>query len=371
MADPLRIHVIVIDALDECGLPDEQRILAKRMLSLVSDVPWIKVVVTSRPEPEIRDVLDNRCVATDINQEEDTAADIELFIRTKLVKLKLTVFDDKVNELVARASGLFIWCSTLFKYLSQSRNPRRDMHNFLSGSTEQNPLTQLYILYDQILSSAVDMGHQEDVDVLQAVLGIIYVCSSNKPLSANAIAGFLQHNPRFLYEDVESVSGLTRKLHAVLYEESNGCGALRVYHPSFLDYLERKLTQKDGFIMSLSAVHELMASGCLAIMQKELMFNICCLEDSYRLNKDVQDLEERIAKHISEALRYGCLSWFAHVSKCDLRTVHDELFGTISSLVTSPKILYWLEVLSLLDEWANAVTILRKCCAFFEVRHPT
>lgn len=239
------------------------------------------------------------------------------------------------------------------------------MHNFLSGSTEQNPLMQLYILYDQILSSAVDMGHQEDEGVLQAVLGIIYVCSRNRPLPARAIACFLQHNPRFIYEDVESVSALMRALHAVLYEESNG--TLRVYHPSFLDYLKRKLTQKDGFIMSLSDAHELMSTGCLAIMHKELTFNICCFEDSYRLNKDVQDLEERIAKHISEVLQYGCLFWFSHISECDLRTGKGEAIRTISSLVTSPKILHWLEVLSLLDASVDAVTILRKGCVFFKV----
>lgn len=290
-------------------------------------------------------------------------ADIELFILKKLKDLELAIFNDKVDDLVARSSGLFIWCSTLFKYLARSRNPRRDMRGFLSGSTERNSLMQLYDLYDQILSSAVDMGHPEDKGILQTILGIIYVCSGNRPLSAEAIACFLRHDPRFNDEDQVSVSSLTRALHGVLYEDSNGYRALRVYHPSFLDYLKRKLTKNEGFIMNLSAVHELMATGCLVIMQEELKFNICCLEDSRRLNKDIPDLSKRIQEHISEVLQYSSLFWLDHVSRCGSKRV----IRSVSAIIVSPSILHWLEVLSWLDALTEGVDILHRGSIFLKV----
>ena len=47
-----RSHVLVIDALDECGTPSERRELVKQLFEMAKFVPWIKILVTSRPEPD-------------------------------------------------------------------------------------------------------------------------------------------------------------------------------------------------------------------------------------------------------------------------------------------------------------------------------
>ena len=80
---PPRIHIVVIDALDECGAPKEQAILARCLLTLSTTTPWIKVLVTSRKEPAIEKVFssDGRTHCIDIYLEEQTNKDIRRYIQ--------------------------------------------------------------------------------------------------------------------------------------------------------------------------------------------------------------------------------------------------------------------------------------------------
>lgn len=52
-AFPAAVHVVVIDALDECCSPAELEQLAKLLFSLANSVPWLQVFVTSGPVPDI------------------------------------------------------------------------------------------------------------------------------------------------------------------------------------------------------------------------------------------------------------------------------------------------------------------------------
>ena len=52
-AFPAAVHVVVIDALDECCSPAELEQLAKLLFSLANSVPWLQVFVTSAPVPDI------------------------------------------------------------------------------------------------------------------------------------------------------------------------------------------------------------------------------------------------------------------------------------------------------------------------------
>lgn len=362
VAQPSRPLLLVIDGLDACCHPPYLHEPAVCILELAEAVPWIKLLVTSIHEPEqyITRTLskDDTCVI-DINEEEEATRDNKLFIRTRLAKLNLATHFDRVHGLVQLARGQFFLCRTIFKYLQTSRNPRRDLENLLTEMAGQAEEEQLYHLYDCILDHAA----QNDKYTQHVVLGIIYVSSANCPLSAEAISSFLQHDRHTVYEDSHSILSLTQKLHAVLSEQTDPRVPFRVRHPSFLSYLCKKLDS--GFFVKLSEIHELMATGCLKTLHRELRFNICSLEDSYRLNKDVPDLSKRIQEHISEVLQYSSLFWFDHVSLCDSTRIISS--ASVTSLVTSPKILHWLEVLSWLDALAEGVAILRRGSIFFKV----
>jgi hypothetical protein len=372
----VRPHVIVIDALDECGTPEEQRRLAESILSLVQAAPWIKVFVTSRPEEEIRRALTSlasSCTSSDIKDEAQTNEDIRLFIQarmgrlTELTNIPLNLDPLEIDQLVQQAAGLFIWASTLFKYLELSGNPEDDLRTFLSGEARQQPLQNLYDLYELILTSAVSHDRSKDVVVLHAILGAIFVTSGNRPLSVGALSRFLRVDSDFKHESGATVRNRIRGLHAVLYEDHSAGmrGAVRAYHPSFLDFLQKKLASSLQF--SLAQVHRLMFNGCMRTMDTELKFNICQLQDASLLNKDVPDLDDRISSSISKALQYSSLFWFAHLSDSGLK--HDgQAISSVSALLGTEKFVFWLEVLSLLGAVGRGCSILHECAVFMKVR---
>ena len=78
-------------------------------------------------------------------------------------------------------------------------------------------------------------------------------------------------------------------------------------------------------------------------MKKQLRFNICDLETSYKFNRNVPDLEKRVKERIHPGLVYACRYWASH-----LRDVpySDELLSELENFAYN-QLLYWLEVLSL------------------------
>jgi hypothetical protein len=372
----VRSHVIIIDALDECGTPEDQGRLAESILSLVRAAPWIKVFVTSRSEEKIRRALTSlasSCISSDIKDEAQTNADIRLFIQarmgrlTELTDIPLNLDTSEIDQLVQQATGLFIWASTLFKYLELSGNPEDDLRTFLSGEARQQPLQNLYDLYELILKSAVSHDRSKDVTVLHAILGAVFVTAGNLPLSVEALSRLLRVDEDFKHESGVTVRNRIRALHAVVYEDHSAGmrGAVRAYHPSFLDFLERKLASGPQF--SLAQVHRLMFNGCMQTMDTELKFNICQLQDASLLNKDVPDLDNRISSSISETLQYSSLFWFAHFSNSGLKH-NGQAISSVSALLSTEKFVFWLEVLSLLGAVGRGCTILHECAMFLKVR---
>ena len=364
---PPRIHIIIIDALDECGAPKEQAILANYLLALSTAMPWIKVLVTSRKEPAIKKVFssDGRTHCIDINLEEQTNEDICRYVMDKSKTLELSLSTIQAEALVKQATGLFIWCSTLFKYLERSDNPIYDLNRFISGADAREPLEQLYALYDNVVMSAAE-GTSRDLQ--QAILGIIFVSAGNRPLSARAISVLLTSQSIYERGSEDAVRRVTQRFHAVLYESgASSGGAIRAYHPSFYDYIQGKL-EAGSFTIGLAGTHQLMFKGSLETMHRGLKFNICELEDSYRKNKDVPDLAIRISNFIPEALQYSSLFWFSHLSQSNLAPGSEEVTSEVSRLFGSLKALFWLEVLSLLGAIGHGIGLLRECAAFFAVR---
>ncbi|TFK66216.1 WD40 repeat-like protein [Pluteus cervinus] len=371
---PPRAHVIVIDALDECGKPNDQRQLSRYLLSLAGLVPWIKVFITSRPEPTITNILRPAlsCESRDINAEEYTTSDIRLYIQTKLESMaemdEISPFnDDDINRLVDQAAGLFIWCATLFKYIANSWDKEGDLRQFLSGVAKTEPLQQLYALYDKVLDGAVDPEHrQKQTRLLRVILGLILITADNKPLSANALYVFLQSDTQYAVQNARLVRTATRSLHAVLYEDNASGDAIRVYHPSFLDFLRDRIESGVAGWVSIDQLQCLAFKSCFLTLNEELKFNICCLESSSSFNKNIQSLPETIAVHVSESLQYSSLFWFSHLKGITLKDDDEEVKASVSGFLKSTKVFFWLEVLSLLDVIGRGIVMLRESSEFFK-----
>lgn len=120
------------------------------------------------------------------------------------------------------------------------------------------------------------------------------------------------------------------------------------------------------FAVGEKEAHMRVFDGCFAILERDLRFNICELDDSFQLNKDVPGLPARITKHISESLQYAVVFWLSHleVSDVDVKKSAEKVLG----LLNSRKTLFWVEALSLMDVVDRGVMILQDCARFFAVR---
>ena len=204
---------------------------------------------------------------------------------------------------------------------------------------------------------------------MHAILGIVYV--ANRPLSVEAIGDFLTKNGEDREKKRKWVRSVIDTLHAVLYKDPSMSHAVRACHPSFLDYLagmlENGKLNSSERTLSIDYLHQLLFEASLATMHRELKFNICGLEDSYQLNEDVPDIAIRISNSIPESLQYGSLYWSTHLSQSSLPSKREDIRSTVSCLLTTPKALFWLEVLSFLSEFDRGITLLRECATFFVV----
>ncbi|KAH6974465.1 hypothetical protein BKA56DRAFT_591345 [Ilyonectria sp. MPI-CAGE-AT-0026] len=109
---------LVIDGLDE--MPDRWSILD--FLENLSEIDGdFKVLVASRAEMDLENAFSFYCTIT--VTPDDITPDIERFVRAQFTKRRFrgTQVDDIVQELVARADGMFLWVVCQVDYLSSIR----------------------------------------------------------------------------------------------------------------------------------------------------------------------------------------------------------------------------------------------------------
>ena len=104
------------------------------------------------------------------------------------------------------------------------------------------------------------------------------------------------------------------------------------------------------FHVDLHLAHGQLTHSCVGLMLGKLEFNICKLESSYLANKDVKDLDMRIAKHLPPVLSYACRLWDNHLGHLDFEA---DLFDKLQTFFKK-KFLFWLEALSLMGDMGLA-----------------
>ena len=99
-------------------------------------------------------------------------------------------------------------------------------------------------------------------------------------------------------------------------------------------------------------------------MNRELERNMCKLPDGVT-NSDVIDLKERTEEHIGQALKYACKSWHKHL----VDTIPADVAPVLHEFMEK-KVLFWLEVLSVLGVAREAVDALEATtrCEWPDVR---
>ncbi|CCA77095.1 hypothetical protein PIIN_11080 [Serendipita indica DSM 11827] len=142
--------------------------------------------------------------------------------------------------------------------------------------------------------------------------------------------------------------------------------SIQFRHPTIVEYLRRRCIApttdtSDRIHIKMAHAHSQAASWCLHCLNSPvegLKFNICQIESSFYLNRQIPDLEARVASFISRRLRYASLHWPFHVSAMDDSSGH-KLQSELAHIVKSPFAFYWMEILSMTGGVMRAISGLR------------
>ncbi|QRV96561.1 hypothetical protein RhiJN_24579 [Ceratobasidium sp. AG-Ba] len=332
--------VIVLDALDECGDTTTRRQLLLCLQNISQLAPFLRVIITSRPDEDIRayfkEAESDWYLEFDLLQY-DASADIRLFVEKTLGQITIKGWPpDAVDRVTILAGGLFIWARTACTHIVAGLDkPKR-----LRTLTERSRLGAIDMLYETILTTGETIGDEEDMKELRRCLGAIVVTSMRSALSVAGLAAVMGED---LSQEV--IQGVVNRLAAVLYIDDALDGAIRISHPSFMEYLIDS-TRSGGLCVNIDEQNMILAERCLDVMISGLRFNICGLETSHRLNRDVPELETRVQLAIGPGLNYGCIYWSSHLTGVSASTVK----SLVDKFLHGLELMYWLEALSLLGK---------------------
>ncbi|QRW07602.1 Vegetative incompatibility protein HET-E-1 [Ceratobasidium sp. AG-Ba] len=203
-------------------------------------------------------------------------------------------------------------------------------------------------LYTTILHSPFSERSFTENDKMRMEMILRTVVCAKEPLSLAAIASMTGLD----------LDGVVRpKLRPFLsLLHISGTGIVTTLHKSFHDYLLD--TNRSGdFYCDPGSHHNQMAVMCFdEIDRPNPPFNICGLESSYLLDKQVPDLDIRINQSISEGLHYACRYWGDHLV---LATVSGDSINRLDHFVHN-RFFLWMEVLNLKQSILHGIRTLHK-----------
>jgi hypothetical protein len=354
--------VIVLDALDECDKENgrEGGDLIPVLLHSLEKLPFcIKIFVTSRPEPSIKNMFSRADITSstiglalhrDIEQS-IVHEDIERYLRYEFDKLahersvrRPFPSDADFQTLVDRAGNLFIYVRTIVMYVSSDvEDPIDQLADVLRAdeSRASKQFADLDVLYTQILIKASDVIGRDAAAQrqLRDVLASLVLVQEDLAVTALAVLTSIEER---------QCKMILRCLSSVLLYEHASHEPVRLIHPSFPDFLthDDRCTDTRYFI-SGAEHHSLLALQCLQIMNTDLRRNICDLRDPFQSNSDIPDLNQRLDRSASAQLRYACRYWHVHVQSAGC--FHPGLIVVLDTFCTK-HLLHWLELLSLIGE---------------------
>ncbi|KIN92861.1 hypothetical protein M404DRAFT_655279, partial [Pisolithus tinctorius Marx 270] len=346
--------VIVVDALDESGPERSRRDLVSVLASArAADLPRnVRILVTSRLFPDIEHALGAarhvRAASLDDVPAASEENDIRLYILKRLGHLR-DVGPTEVFRIAQNAEGLFEWARLACEFVSLGRTVK----NGLVKERIDNIMLlrsggQLDALYRAILKDAIP----NDRIALTRFRSVMQqIVSTVEPLSIDALSKMRSHFPA--NEDRYDVVAILESMAPLMSGITNRSSPVQPFHASFYDFLMDRSRSGVYFIDTSDAKD--LAFATLQILCSDLQFNICRLESSYLANAEVSDLQKRIDENIPHHLSYCSRFWAQHLQK----TAFDlELALLVNSIVGSEKILFWLEIISLLEVVGKGLDVL-------------
>jgi hypothetical protein len=354
---PKKSLVFVIDALDECGSTQSRPGILKALTDATAHAPWLKVIITSREEVDIRLFFDSPTQSShlryDLTVDKETTSDLQLFAEYRFNSLASSgclqsPWPDRLllDRVTSRAGGLFIFIETLALALEHCYEPTKLLRESLQDSS--NPgLTSLYGLYSSIARARRVQRNAE----FRRMIGVLLTTAPYRSLSEETIAELAGVRPDVVKMWVE-------ELGSMFYRDEGTSGGIRVRHLSISDFFLSDDCQGE-YQVNLRATNVDLSIACLEKMIEQLRFNICGFEDSRLANADVNGLAWRIKENISDALQYSSLYWSNHLCFTP-DTGERRVWDKLKKFFEGPYALFWVETLSIMGMLPIGVANLRE-----------
>jgi hypothetical protein len=355
--------LIVLDALDECQ-KDSNHInggdLIPILLAGLKDIPFVKVFLTSRPEPSIermfkRKDLQGATFTLALHRDIEKGmvrADIARYLDHELSKLRdaipnIPVFPTEADMqlLLERTDTLFIYARTVVEYVSHPvGRPDRRLAALLYTKPAQSGqrygrLDELYSYILKEASGASTAFGSVDADLRSTLAALALV---QQPLTADGLAVMAGVN-------LDACNECLRRISALLDYQHDTDEPVRLMHLSFPDFLSdpRRCDTLPGYVVDVASDHLRIVRHCIELMDSCLQYDICRIRDPSLLNAEVVDLEGRLIKHVSESLRYACRFWVMHWLEHIRTAGAGSLIPSGLEAFCAQHLLHWIEVLSL------------------------
>ena len=357
------VTLVIIDALDECQDDEPASALLSVLARYLHEIPLVKFFITGRPEPRIHSGfrLQSLQPHTDILRLHEVEkalvdSDIRLFFQAELAFIAKNRSDWNLQEpwpssasldtLCAKAAGLFIYASTVVKFVaSRNHQPTKRLADIvgLPQSTVQEGRSGLDKLYTEVLQVAFldgEADEEEFYSCFRSVVGAVILVFN--PLSIPTLSDIL---------GISDVSTVLRSLHSLLIVPASQPNetSISVLHKSFPDFLtDPKRCTDNRFFINPSACHTDILLSCLNVMKGGLKRDICQL--GFVDLSEVKDLPAQRKAYIGGALGYACQFWTIHlVESVNSGPEVGEIYKAIDGFFTTC-FLFWAEVLSLMEK---------------------
>ena len=368
--------LIIIDALDECKDEEPASAILSILSRFVDQIPSVKFFITGRPEPRIRSGFRLAALRpiTEVFKLHDVQRslvdmDIKLFFNTHLTEIaKHRSYSDlteewpstsDINILCEKAGGLFIYASTVVKFVSsQHHHPTERLTLLVSlpQSTHREGQSGIDTLYTQVLiqafhdmdSDSLKPDDQEFFHHLRSVVGAVLLVFN--PLSMKSLSDLLTN-----FNTLSKISTALRSFHSLLLIPDSAEDPIHPFHKSFPDFLmDPERCKDERFFVDPPVYHSELLFSCLNLMKKKLRRNICNLDDHAVLSR-VEDLSTHRKLHIGDALGYACCFWTKHLIKTPINGQDaEEVQKAIDEFFTT-YLPFWIEVLAVMGNLDTGV----------------
>lgn len=237
--------VIVIDALDECSWRGDNELCAilQRMKDQIPS--WMKFVLTSRDEADVRRYLSSIALPYNLSEAE-TNEDLREYFHRQFPNAP----EDRIDVLLAKADGSFLYASEIVKHIKEDNVSLDDIHFFPVG---------IYGFFNDCFLRLFGRESENEIKFEDVKPLLEFLCISQELISVDFLEEYLDEDEYHLKKILSLIGGL--------FPVRNGY--IEPMHKSVIDWLTNTddvghifyISTKSGYKRLLSYIEKHYSEG--------------------------------------------------------------------------------------------------------------